>query len=142
MARLIIALIMRVGGGDLTVEHVVGKFSHAKIYTDSSTHPNNPYGSRSKSTLGLSTLQCSVSPTPKAAKRWSTSNIYCSIQQPCRGEPCNRYQGSGLLRGRRGTCLHLAYLGRLQRRVLCLHHKASITTDPERQSPSPTVFPA
>ena len=71
----IIALIVRVGEGALATERAVGKVLHGKAHTVGSTHPNSPYGTRSKaassSTPNLSTLQHSVSPTPKAAKRWS-----------------------------------------------------------------------
>ena len=71
----IIALIVRVGEGALATERAVGKVLHGKAHTVGSTHPNSPYGTRSKaassSTPTLATLQHSVSPTPKAAKRWS-----------------------------------------------------------------------
>ena len=71
----IIALIVRVGEGALATERAVGKVLHGKAHTVGSTHPNSPYGTRSKaassSTPNLSTLQHSVSLTPKAAKRWS-----------------------------------------------------------------------
>ena len=74
MTRSIIALIVRVGEGALATERAVGKVLHGKAHTVGSTHPNSPYGTRSKaassSTPNLSTLQHSVSPTPKAAKRW------------------------------------------------------------------------
>ena len=75
MTRSIIALIMRVGEGALAAERAADKVLHGKAYTVGSTHPNSPYGTRSKaassSTPNLSTQQHSVSPTPKAAKRWS-----------------------------------------------------------------------
>ena len=71
MAGSIIALVMREGGGTLTAERAVGKVLHGKTHSASSTHPNTPYETRSRivpsSTPNLSTLQHSVSLTPKAA---------------------------------------------------------------------------
>ena len=71
MTCSIIALIMRVGEGALAAERAAGKVLHGKAHTIGSTRPNSPYGARSKaaslSTPNLSTLQLSVSPTPKAA---------------------------------------------------------------------------
>ena len=69
--RSIIALNMRAGEGALAAERAAGKVLHGKAHTAGSTHPNSPYGTRSKaaslSTPNLSTLQHSVSPTPKVA---------------------------------------------------------------------------
>ena len=75
MARSIIALIMRMEEGASDTERVAGMVLHDKIHADSSTHPNSPYGTRSKvasssSTSNLSSLQRFMSPTRKAAKRW------------------------------------------------------------------------
>ena len=75
VTRSIIALILRVGEGALATERAVGKVLHGKAHTVGSTHPNSPYGTRSKaassSTPNLSTLQRSMSLIRKAAKRWS-----------------------------------------------------------------------
>ena len=45
---------------------------HDKVHADNSTHPNSPYGTRSKSssTPNLSTLRRFISPTRKGAKYW------------------------------------------------------------------------
>ena len=49
---------------------------HDKVHADNSTHPNSPYGTRSKvassSTPNLSTLLRFTFPTRKAAKRWGS----------------------------------------------------------------------
>ena len=67
--RSIITLNMRAGEGALALEHAAGKVLHGKAHTAGSTHPNIPYGTRSKtassSTPNLSTLQYSVSPNPR-----------------------------------------------------------------------------
>ena len=69
--RSIIALNMRAGEGALAAERAAGKVLHGKAHTAGSTHPNTPYETRSRivpsSTPNLSTLQYSVSLTPKAA---------------------------------------------------------------------------
>ena len=72
VARSIIALIMRMGEGASDTERIAGMVLHEKVHADSSTHPNSPYGTRSKSssTPNLSTLQRFMSPTRKAAKYW------------------------------------------------------------------------
>ena len=72
VARSIIALIMRMGEGASDKERIAGMVLHEKVHADSSTHPNSPYGKRSKtsSTPNLSTLQRFMSPTCKAAKHW------------------------------------------------------------------------
>ena len=74
MACSTIALVMRVGEGVSATERAADKVLHGKAHADISTQPNSPYGTRSKavssSTPNLSTLQHSVSPTPKVAKRW------------------------------------------------------------------------
>ena len=49
------------GEGALVAEHAAGKILHGKAHTAGSTHPNSPYGTRSKaaslSTRNLSTLR-------------------------------------------------------------------------------------
>ena len=61
MTHSIIALIVRVGEGALATERAVGKVLHDKVHTVGLTHPNSPYGTRSKaaslSTRNLSTLR-------------------------------------------------------------------------------------
>ena len=47
-ARSIIALIVRVGEGASNSERTAGKSLHGKARADSSTHPNSPYGTRSR----------------------------------------------------------------------------------------------
>ena len=75
VARSISALIMRMGEGASTTERAAGMVLHDKAHVDSSTHPNSPYGTRSKvapsSTPNPSTLQQSMSLTSKAVKCWS-----------------------------------------------------------------------
>ena len=65
----IIALNMREGEGALAAERAAGKVLHGKAHTAGSTHPNSPYGTRSKtassSTPNLLTPQHSVSPNPR-----------------------------------------------------------------------------
>ena len=94
----IIALIMHVEERALATERAVGKVLHGKAHTVGLTHPNSPYGTRSKaaslSTPNLSTLQHSVLPGAALPLQW---------------------EEAGLLRGRRGICLRLVRLGRLQR---------------------------
>ena len=120
MARSIIALIMRVGGEASIAERAVSKVPHREANADSSTHSNSPYGTRSKaassSTLNLSTLQHSMLPTSKAAKRWSppsTSSPTVRFNSLAKDSPTTTTT-SGILRGRRGTCLRLVHLGGLQ----------------------------
>ena len=71
VTRSIIAPITRAGEGLLAAERAAGKVLHGKAHTVVLTHSNSPYGTRSKaaslSTPNLSTLQHSVSPTPKVA---------------------------------------------------------------------------
>ena len=78
VAHSIIALIMHVGEGASATERAAGMVLHDKAHADSSTHSINSYGTRSKvassSTSNPSTLQQSMSPTSKAAKRWSLSS--------------------------------------------------------------------
>ena len=89
---------MRAGEGTLGAERAAGKVLQGKARTVGSTHPNSPYGTRPKaaslSTPNLSTLQHSVLPGTAL--------------------PLQREE-AGLLRGRRGICLRLVRLGRLQR---------------------------
>ena len=123
VACSIIALIMRVGGELLVAGRAVSRISHRKAHADSSTHPNSSYGTRSKatslSTPNLLTLQHSVSPTTKVASHWSSRALFCLPFDPTARlktalRPLPREE-SGLLRGRRRTCLRLVHLGGLQK---------------------------
>ena len=118
VTRSIIALIVRVGEGALATERAVGKVLHGKAHTVGSTHPNSPYGTRSKaassSTPNLSTLQHSVSPTPKAAKRWRPpSPILPTIRS---NSPTATTTGGEWTSARETRDLSVSvHLGRLQR---------------------------
>ena len=149
MARSIIALIMRVGGGASAAERAAGKVLHGKAHADSPTHPNSPYGTRSKgaslSTPNLSTLQRSVLPTPKAAKRRSPpSPILPTIRSNSSADanPTNTTRGGEWTFVREARDLSaFDPPGRLQRCVLCLHRKSPCYHHPRKIKFQSTILP-
>ena len=123
VTRSIIALIVRVGEGALATERAVGKVLHGKAHTVGSTHPNSPYGTRSKAaSSSISNPSTPCRPNPRLRNAGARRVLAClpfdPTAQPTIALPLRREE-SGLLRGRRGTCLLLVHPGRPQRRVLC-----------------------
>ena len=112
----IIALIMRVGEGASATERAAGMVLHDKAHADSSTHPNSPYGTRSRvassSTPNLSTLQRFMSPTTKAAKPSAYRDLVYLQLDPTATTTTTGGEWTSAMEARG---LRLVDLGRLQR---------------------------
>ena len=129
-AHSIIALIMRVGEAISVAERAVGKVLHGKTHSAGSTHPNTPHETRSRivpsSTPNLSTLQHSVSPTSKVAKRWippSPNLPTVRSNSLAKDSPTTTTTRVDFCEGGKGLVLRLVHLGGLQEWVPCLHQK-------------------
>ena len=142
MARSIIALIMRVGGEASIAERAVSKVPHREANADSSTHSNSPYGTRSKaassSTPNLSTQQHSMSPTPKAAKRWSPPSPGLPTVRPnssADDSPTTATRGEWTSVRETGDLHASGSSGKTAKVSLCLHQKSLRHCDPRRIKP-------
>ena len=138
----IIALIMRVGEGVFVAERAAGKLLHDKAHVDSSTHPNSPYGTRSKvapsSTPNPSTLQQSLSSTSKAVKRWSPpspSMPTVRSNSSADDSPTTATRGEWTSVRETGDLHASGSSGKTAKVSLCLHQKSLRHCDPRRIKP-------
>ena len=142
VARSISALIMRMGEGASTTERAAGMVLHDKAHVDSSTHPNSPYGTRSKvapsSTPNPSTLQQSMSLTSKAVKCWSPpspSMPTVRSNSPADDSPTTATGGEWTSVRETGDLHASGSSGKTAKVSLCLHQKSLRHCDPRRIKP-------